>query len=50
MNIYFDLETIPGQAPGLLEEFAKKVTAPAQYKKPESIAEWLKECSPRQRG
>ena len=43
MNIYFDLETIPGQAPGLLAEFAAKVTAPAQYKKPDSIAEWLKE-------
>lgn len=43
MNIYFDLETIPGQAPGLLAEFAEKVTAPAQYKKPDSIAEWMKE-------
>lgn len=43
MNIYFDLETIPGQAKGLLAEFVSKVTAPGQYKKPESIAEWLKE-------
>lgn len=43
MNIYFDLETIPGQASGLLAEFAEKVTAPAQYKKPDSIAEWMKE-------
>lgn len=43
MNIYLDIETIPGQAAGLLEEFEKEVTAPGQYKKPESIAEWLKE-------
>lgn len=43
MNIYLDIETIPGQAAGLMEEFEKEVTAPGQYKKPESIAEWLKE-------
>lgn len=43
MNIYLDIETIPGQAAGLLEEFEKEVTAPGQYKKPESIAEWLRD-------
>lgn len=46
MNIYLDIETIPGQAPGLLERFAAEVTAPAQYKKPESIAEWKRENGP----
>lgn len=40
MNIYLDIETIPGQAPGLIEQFAAGITAPASYKKPESIAEW----------
>lgn len=43
MNIYLDIETIPGQAPGLLARFAADITAPAQYKKPESIAEWKRE-------
>ena len=44
MNILtFDIETIPCQLPGIKEEFAQQVTAPAQYKKPESIAEWLRE-------
>ncbi len=42
-NVYFDIETIPCQLPGIREEFVAAVTAPAQYKKPESIAEWLKE-------
>jgi hypothetical protein len=41
MNIYFDIETIPCQWPNVREEFAAAVTAPAQYKKPESIADWL---------
>lgn len=43
MNIFFDIETIPCQTPGIKDEFSAAVTAPAQYKKPESIAEWLKE-------
>lgn len=42
-TIYFDIETIPCQLPGVLDEFKAAVTAPAQYKKPESIAEWLKD-------
>lgn len=41
--LYFDIETIPCQLPGALDEFKAAVTAPAQYKKPDSIAEWLKE-------
>ena len=40
---YFDIETIPCQLPGVLDEFKAAVTAPAQYKKPESIAEWLRD-------
>ena len=43
MNVFFDIETIPSQLPGIREEFAAAVTAPATYKKPESIAEWLRE-------
>lgn len=42
-TVYFDIETIPCQLPGALDEFKAAVQAPAQYKKPESIAEWLKE-------
>jgi 3'-5' exonuclease len=42
-TIYFDIETIPCQLPGVLDEFKAAVTAPAQYKKADSIAEWLKE-------
>lgn len=41
--LYFDLETIPAQDPSVRAELAAAVTAPAQYKKPESIAEWLGE-------
>ncbi len=43
MNIYLDIETIPGQAPGLLDQFVKDVAAPGQFKKPESIKEWLRD-------
>lgn len=42
-NIYFDIETIPDQTPGILDEFKDAVTAPGQYKKADSIAEWLRE-------
>ena len=42
-TVYFDVETIPSQLPGIRDEFIAAVQAPAQYKKPESIAEWLKE-------
>jgi len=40
---YFDIETIPSQDPAIRAELAAAVTAPGTYKKPESIAEWLKE-------
>jgi len=41
MNIFIDTETIPCQWPGIQDEFLAEVTAPGQYKKPESIAEWM---------
>lgn len=41
MKITIDIETIPGQQAGLLERFRAEITAPAQYKKPESIADWM---------
>ena len=40
---YFDIETVPAQDPAIRAELAASVQAPAQYKKPESIAEWLAE-------
>ena len=42
-HVFFDIETIPSQLPGVLDEFKAAVKAPGQYKKPESIAEWLRE-------
>jgi hypothetical protein len=42
-TIYIDIETCPAQNEALRAEFLANVKAPAQYKKPESIAEWLKE-------
>jgi len=41
--VYFDLETIPSQDPALMDKFRAEVKAPATFKKPESIAEWLAE-------
>lgn len=41
--IYLDIETCPAQDPAVRDEFLANVKAPGQYKKPESIAEWMKE-------
>lgn len=41
--VYFDLETIPCQDEDYLEELKRKVTAPGNIKKPESIKAWLDE-------
>jgi 3'-5' exonuclease len=41
MNIYLDIETIPSQDPALFAKFRAEVTAPATYKKQESIDEWM---------
>lgn len=40
---YFDIETIPSQDPAVKAEIAASITAPAQYKKAESIQQWLDE-------
>jgi predicted PolB exonuclease-like 3'-5' exonuclease len=39
--LYLDIETIPDQTPGALEEFQSAITAPGSYTKPESIQKWL---------
>lgn len=41
--VYFDIETIPCQDPAYLDKLRAEVTAPASYKKPESIEAWLSE-------
>ena len=41
--VYFDLETVPCQDENYRAELARKVKAPATYKKPESIEKWLEE-------
>ncbi len=41
INFFLDLETIPDQRPLALEKLRADVTAPGQYKKPESIDKWL---------
>lgn len=38
-----DIETLPTNSPSVIEDFAKTIKAPGQYKKPESIEEWMKE-------
>lgn len=42
-HVYFDIETIPAQDLAVYAELLEAVQAPGQYKKPESIAEWLRE-------
>ena len=42
-DLFFDIATIPSQDPRVLDELRAAVSAPGQYKKPESIAEWLAE-------
>ncbi len=43
IDVYLDLETIPCQDQAYRDEVRKGIKAPAQYKKAESIAEWIKE-------
>lgn len=45
MNIYLDIETIPGQAPAVREMIAETITPPANMSKPETIAKWWAEQS-----
>jgi hypothetical protein len=42
-NVYVDIETIPCQSAEYRAEVRKNITAPAQYKKPDSIAQWIAE-------
>ena len=46
MNIFFDIETIPSQVPWVRDELAASITHPGTLKKPESIAEWVRESKP----
>lgn len=46
MHIYLDIETIPGQAPGLKNEIARGIAPPGNYSKPETIAKWEAETKP----
>lgn len=41
--LYFDIETVPCQDDAYLEVLREKVSAPANYKKAESIEKWLDE-------
>lgn len=41
MLVTFDIETLPTADESIIAEIASTITAPAQYKKPESIAEWM---------
>ena len=43
MNIYLDIETLPTTDPVVIAELEASIKAPAQYKKPESIQQWLDE-------
>lgn len=43
MIIFFDIETLPTNDAEVIAEMGRTITAPAQYKKPESIKEWLAE-------
>lgn len=42
-NIFLDIESIPNQSAEYRAEVRKNITAPAQYKKPDSIAKWIEE-------
>lgn len=42
-SIVFDIETIPAQAPWVREELKAAVKAPGQFKKQDSIDQWLAE-------
>lgn len=43
MKIYLDIETIPAQNPAVKAAIAEEVKAPGQFKKQESINDWLAE-------
>lgn len=41
--IYLDIETIPCQSEAYRDEVRQSISAPGQYKNPDSIAKWLEE-------
>lgn len=41
--VYLDIETIPSQSPEVLAKFRAEVKAPGSFKKPESIADWMRD-------
>lgn len=43
MQLFFDIETIPGQRAGLRDELRAALKPPGNIKKPESIAKWFQE-------
>lgn len=43
MKIIFDIETLPTNDPEVIADLAETIKAPATYKKPESIAQWMEE-------
>lgn len=43
MNIYFDIETLPTDDESVIAEIGKTISAPANYKKQETIDQWMKE-------
>ncbi len=46
IDFAIDIETIPDQTPGVLQNFIDEVKAPGQYKKTESIQKWHDEIGP----
>lgn len=46
MNIYLDIETIPGDRPGLRDEIAASITPPGNISKAETIAAWERDKKP----
>lgn len=45
-TLYIDIETIPAQRPDVMEEIKATIKPPATFKKPESIAEWMRTEGP----
>jgi hypothetical protein len=43
IDVYLDIETIPNQSPDYRAKVRAGIKPPAQYKKPESIEQWLAE-------
>lgn len=43
MNIYLDIETVPTTSEKVRDKIAETIKAPATYKKPESIEQWMLE-------